>query len=170
MKSKPVYAALELDATARRHLFLTQGPGGQEAARRVLATHPAASFAVLSLDDPTGREAKLDDALADSGMETAFYVAGPEVFLWQTANRLRQAGIENRRIRQQLAGSAARRVYCVHCRAINEQVTATIHCCEVCGLHLTVRDHFSRPLAAYMGVMVDAESPGDVPEPEILYA
>jgi hypothetical protein len=102
-------------------------------------------------------------------MDTAFYIAGPEVFLWQTANRLRQSGIENRRIRQQLSGSAARKVYCVHCRTINEGVTTTIHRCEACGFHLTVRDHFSRPLGAYMGVIVDAESPGDVPAPETLY-
>ena len=96
-------------------------------------------------------------------MDTAFYLAGPEVFLWETANRLRQAGVENRRIKQELAGSAARRVYCVHCRTISEAVTTTIHRCT-CGMSLTVRDHFSRPLSAYMGVVVDAESPGDVPE------
>ena len=170
MKSKPVYAALELDTTAHRHLFLTQGPGGLEAARYALAANPSADAAVLTLDDPAGRETRLSDALAQAGMDTAFYVAGPEAFLWQTVNRLRLSGVENPRIQQELAGSKARRVYCVHCRALNESVTTSIHRCERCGLHLTVRDHFSRPLEAYMGVIVDAESPGDVPEPEILHA
>ena len=170
MKSKPVYSALELDSSARRHLFLTQGQAGLDAARYAMAANPAADAAVLTLDDPAGREPRLCEALAQSGMETAFYLAGPEVFLWQTANRLRQAGVENRRIQQELTGSKARNVYCVHCRTVNEQVTATIPRCAGCGFALTVRDHFSRPLGAYMGVIVDAESPDDVPEAEILYA
>lgn len=155
MKSKPVYAALELDPTARRHLFLTQGPDGRQAVCRALAAAPSAAAAVLN--DPA--DADLGDAITEAGMDTAFYLAGPEVFLWQAANRLRQAGVETRRIRQELAGSAARRVYCVHCRTISESVTTSLHRCAACGLTLTVRDHFSRPLAAYMGVIADAERP-----------
>ena len=158
MKSKPVYAALELDASARRHLFLTQGPSGREAACRALAAHPSAAAVVLTLDDPAENEARLSGALAEAGMDTAFYVAGPEAFLWPTTHRLRRAGVE-RRIRQELAGSAARRVYCVHCRTIGEAVTAPLYRCAGCGLTLTVRDHFSRPLSAYMGVAADAERP-----------
>ena len=154
MKSKPVYATLELDASAHRHLFLTQGPDGHEAACRALAASSSADAVLLTLDS-AGSE--LDNALAESGMDTAFYLAGPEVFLWQAANRLRQAGVENRRIRQELAGSAARRVYCVHCQAIHDLVTTSPHRCAVCGLNLTVRDHFSRALSAYMGVVADAE-------------
>lgn len=153
MKSKPVYAALELDKSAHRHLFLTQGPSGREAACRALAAGPAADAALLI--DPS--EPDLAGVLAEAGMDTAFYLAGPEVFLWQTTHRLRQAGVENRRIKQELAGSAARRVYCVHCCTINELVLATLHRCVLCGLTLTVRDHFSRPLSAYMGVIADAE-------------
>ena len=152
MKSKPVYAALKLDTSARRHLFLTHGPEGRNAACRALAGQPAADARLL-----TDFEPGTDAVLTDAGMDTAFYLAGPEIFLWQTASRLRSAGVENRRIRQELAGSAARRVYCVHCRAINESVTTALHSCTVCGLSLTVRDHFSRPLAAYMGVSADAE-------------
>ena len=157
MKSKPTYAALELDPTARRHLFLTSGPDGRRAACRALADAPAADSALLTLDDPACPE--LGIALAAAGMDTAFYLAGPEVFLWQAASRLRQAGVENRRIRQELAGDNARRVYCVHCRTIHEAVTTSLHRCAVCGLNLTVRDHFSRPLSAYMGVSADAERP-----------
>ncbi len=154
MKSKPTYAALELDPTAHRHLFVTQGPDGRRAACRALADAPAADAALLALDSS---EPDLDGALAEAGMDTAFYLAGPEVFLWQVASRLRQAGVENWRIRQELAGSAARRVYCVHCRTIHEGVTTPLHRCAVCGLTLTVRDHFSRPLSAYMGVSADVE-------------
>lgn len=170
MKSKPVYAALKLDRSARRHLFLTQGQAGLDAARYALATDPTASVALLTLDDPASRETRLSDALSQSGMETAFYIAGPEVFLWQTANRLRQAGVENQRIQQERTEGNVRRVYCVHCRKVSENVASTIHRCAGCGIALTVRDHFSRPLGAYMGVIVDAESPGEVPKPEVLHA
>ncbi len=156
MKSKPVYAALELDGSARRHLVLALGPEGLEAAQRLVTAHPEALAAVLALDDCADWD-PLDQALENAGMDTAFYLAGPEVFLWQAANALRAAGVENSRIRQHLAGSAARRVYCVHCRTLNEQVTAALHCCAGCGLTLTVRDHFSRPLTAYMGVIADPE-------------
>ena len=154
MRSKPVYAALELDASARRHLFLTQGPDGRRAACRAVAADPSASAAVLTFD---GAESDMDDVLAEAGMDTAFYVAGSEVFVWRTTHRLRQAGVEGRRIQQELAGSAARRVYCVHCRTTSEEVTAALYCCTACGLTLTVRDHFSRPLSAYMGVSADAD-------------
>ena len=125
--------------------------------------------------DPTAKrhiyitEGQCENALVNAGMDTAFYIAGSEIFLWETTKRLREAGIENRRIQQQLTGSAARNVYCVHCQTMNKLVITTIHRCNGCGMALTVRDHFSRPLGAYMGVIVDAEVPGEVPEPEILY-
>jgi dimethylamine monooxygenase subunit C len=35
--------------------------------------------------------------------------------------------------------------------------------CAGCARWLLVRDHYSRRLAAYMGVMVDAEAPGALP-------
>ena len=164
MKSKPIYSTLTLDPTARRHLFLTQEQG-KSAAIRALVGSPTVDAVMLNLDSPVS----LADALAKANMDTAFYIAGSEVFLWQVAKTLRLSGIESRRIQQELVGSAARNVYCVHCGTTNEQVTTTIHRCLGCGLALTVRDHFSRPLGAYMGVIVDAESPGAVPEPETLY-
>ena len=146
---------LELDRTARRHLFLTHGQEGRDAAQRTLGASSPAGAALVTLDDPSSREARISEALTEAGMDSAFYIAGPELFLWQTANRLRQAGVENRRIQQEVAGSVARRVYCVICGKMNEQVTTTIHRCHHCGLELTVRDHFSRSLEAYMGVIAD---------------
>jgi len=57
----------------------------------------------------------------------------------------------------------ARRVYCIHCRATTENVRTNIVRCVACDRWLLVRDHYSRRLAAYMGVMVDAEAPGELP-------
>jgi hypothetical protein len=66
-------------------------------------------------------------------------------------------------IRAEQLGSLARRVYCVHCRATTENVRTNIVSCVGCSRWLLVRDHYSRRLAAYMGVMVDAEVPGVLP-------
>lgn len=162
MKSRPVYAGLELDTTARRHLFLTQGQSGLNAAQRLLAAASQTNAALVTLDDPATRETLLFEVLARAGMDTAFYLAGPELFLWQTSNRLRSDGVENRRIRMEIAGSTARRVYCVVCGTMNEGVTTAMHRCESCGLELTVRDHFSRPLEAYMGVIADLDMIADL--------
>ena len=157
MKSKPDYSALALDLSAKRHLFLTQGQAGLEAAQRTLAASCAADACVVALDDAASWEPKICDALSSAGMETAFYLAGPEVFLWQVSNRLRKAGVENRRIQREAAGSLARRVYCVPCGTVNAEVTTPTHRCTGCGIKLLVREHFSRPLAAYMGVIEEAE-------------
>jgi len=61
------------------------------------------------------------------------------------------------------SGTLARRVYCIHCRATTENVRTNIVRCVECERWLLVRDHYSRRLAAYMGVMVDAEAPGELP-------
>lgn len=168
MKSKPVYAPLKLDETARRHLFITQGIG-EMAARRVLTERPYVAAQTVNLEAHWPVTELVQEALVQAGMDTAFYIAGPEVFVWQVTRTLREAGVEMRRIRQQVTGSLARTVYCVHCRAMNDGVTTSIHRCRQCGIALTVRDHFSRPLGAYMGVIAEAEVPGEIPEPEVLY-
>lgn len=155
MKSKPVYAPPVLDTSARRHLFLTQGPEGRDTACRVMSADPEAAVTLAALDHRDAEDAALDEALAQAGMDTAFYVAGPEAFLWRTAARLRRAGVELRRIHLTLSGSAARRVYCVHCGAVMENVIGARQRCATCGLMLTVRDHFSRPMQAYMGVIAE---------------
>ena len=169
MKSKPAYTTQGLDTTVKRHLVISQG-AGIVAAQKALAAAPNMETRLLTLPDDVPLSSAVQTALQSAGMDTAFYVAGPEPFVWQVTQTLRQAGVASERIRQEAAGSLARRVYCVHCREMNSGVTASICRCDRCGTALTVRDHFSRPLSAYMGVSVDAETPGNVPEPETLYA
>jgi hypothetical protein len=41
--------------------------------------------------------------------------------------------------------------------------------CSHCGLNLFVRDHYSRRIAAFQGVCIDAENPGNVPPSTELY-
>jgi predicted RNA-binding Zn-ribbon protein involved in translation (DUF1610 family) len=58
---------------------------------------------------------------------------------------------------------------CVHCKGITEDVETDPFVCGHCGLNLFVRDHYSRRLAAYQGVCIDAEDPGNVPESKGIY-
>lgn len=65
-------------------------------------------------------------------------------------------------------GTFVRRVFCVHCNTYNENVTMRVSKCTGCGINLVVRDHYSRGLAAFMGVKADAEVPGELPPVEEL--
>ena len=79
------------------------------------------------------------------------------------------AGIPYGAVQTEHRGSLARRMQCVHCKGITEDVTTDPFVCSHCGLNLFVRDHYSRRLAAFQGVCIDAEDPGNVPEPVELY-
>ena len=101
--------------------------------------------------------------LAKARMGLRLYVAGPETFLWMVTNLAYGFGVAREQVRRELIGSAARRVYCVHCRTIFDGARTSLEACPGCGRTLLVRDHFSRALGAYMGVQADAEEPGALP-------
>jgi hypothetical protein len=94
------------------------------------------------------------------------YAVGLETFVWDVAKLARAMGLDKDEYHLTHAGSERRRVYCIHCRAFTENVATNIVACSGCGAHLLVRDHFSRRLAAFMGVQVDAETPGELPSVE----
>ena len=73
------------------------------------------------------------------------------------------AGIPHSAVQTEHRGSTVRRVQCVHCKGVTENVTTDPFVCSHCGLNLFVRDHYSRRLAAFQGVNIDAEDPGQVP-------
>ena len=79
-----------------------------------------------------------------------------------------QAGAEHfidpQSIRTEHRGSLMRRVQCVHCKGMIENVTTNPVTCTHCGLLLLVRDHYSRRLAAFQGVCINAEDPDEKPE------
>ena len=101
--------------------------------------------------------------LGQSLMGTRLYVAGPESFIGLAMKIALEFNLNKDEIRAEECGSLARRVYCIHCRATTENVRTNIVRCIDCGRWLLVRDHYSRRLAAYMGVMADAEAPGELP-------
>ena len=101
--------------------------------------------------------------LEKSLMGTRLYVAGPESFIGLVMKIALEFNLNKDEIRAEECGTLARRVYCIHCRATTENVRTNIVRCVGCDRWLLVRDHYSRRLAAYMGVMADAEAPGELP-------
>jgi dimethylamine monooxygenase subunit C len=101
--------------------------------------------------------------LEKSLMGTRLYVAGPESFIGLVMKIALEFNLNKDEIRAEECGTLARRVYCIHCRATTENVRTNIVRCIECDRWLLVRDHYSRRLAAYMGVMADAEAPGELP-------
>jgi predicted RNA-binding Zn-ribbon protein involved in translation (DUF1610 family) len=106
--------------------------------------------------------------LAQATVGLRIYAVGSEAFIWDAYNVAMGAGLDGAEVFTHHAGPFVRRVYCTHCRTMIEDVAVTIIPCPVCGAHLFVRDHFSRRLAAFMGVIVDAEVPGEIPAAEAL--
>jgi DNA-directed RNA polymerase subunit RPC12/RpoP len=107
--------------------------------------------------------ADLDQVLSSCCMGTRLYVAGSESFIGSVGQIAAKYDLAGDEVQREQCGSAARRVYCIHCKASQENVKTNVIRCPGCGRHLLVRDHYSRRLAAYMGVMADAEAPGVLP-------
>jgi hypothetical protein len=191
IKSKPVYAPLRADLGGRYHLMLGMGPGAT-ALLRVLAEIQGSDLPALQktrvllvpdaggtlttvpfdhlglglVSQFAGAASLLEEfrlVLAESLMGTRLYVAGPESFIGLAMKIALEFDLNKDEIRAEEVGTLARRVYCVHCRATTESVRTNIVSCTGCARWLLVRDHYSRRLAAYMGVMVDAEAPGELP-------
>jgi hypothetical protein len=118
---------------------------------------------VTVFDDVRALLGAFRTVLDESLMGTRLYVAGPESFIGRAMQIALQFDLNKDEIRAEELGTLARRVYCVHCRATVEDVRTNIVLCTGCDRWLLVRDHYSRRLAAYMGVMVDAEAPGELP-------
>jgi predicted RNA-binding Zn-ribbon protein involved in translation (DUF1610 family) len=167
VKSRPRYKPFAIDPTGTRHLIVTDQPSLPpeiSGAAELWSVSPG-SFAT-----PTHLFAALSDLLAGQGPGFRLYAIGTEPFIWDAAHIGTEAGLTMGEISLHHAGSLARRVHCIHCKTNIEDVTTNIVTCPNCGANLFVRDHFSRRLRAFMGVQVDAETPGILPPIETLYA
>jgi hypothetical protein len=187
IKSRPVYKPLALDSSGRSHLLLVDGPDIPASAladgfaptdfteRWTIEAHSRA------IPSPVPGEAlhgfrsfphlliALKRRLAHEHMGFRLYAIGTESFLWDVAGSAQAAGMGSEEYRLFATGSAARRLFCVHCRTITEKVTANLATCSGCGAELFVRDHFSKRLNAFMGFQIDAEVPGETIPREELY-
>jgi hypothetical protein len=187
IKSRPIYGPVGLDAAGRRHLLVTDAASvSGDPLRDDLGAFPEVWTVARDGRSPSSafmtREASshvfrstalLFDALrarlARETMGFRLYAVGSETFLGDVAALGASAGLGRSEMTLGHSGSLARRIYCVHCRTITEGVTTNVFTCSGCGASLFVRDHFSARLAAFMGVQVDAEAPGELPPIETLY-
>ncbi len=185
--SRPRYRELVAEDTAGAHLLIVEGdtltPGQMAAlaaafapvAERMetwLVSAPATALApgrVRKLQTVEEAAAALEHMDEGFGIADRLYLQGTEPFMWMLAAAATRAGLSPTQIRMQHAGSLKRRVWCTHCHQTTENVTTNIATCAGCGRELLVRDHFSRRLGAFMGVMVDAEAPGEVPQREEVF-
>lgn len=193
IKSRPVYGTLS-PSQGREHLLVADAEGGEaildlakaapagffDAAeivyvpgrageamsRRLQALRPARWY-----EGPTVAAAlpRLRQTLATARMGLRVYLAGTEGLIGQAMQLALEAGIDHSSIQTEHRGSLARRVQCVHCKGITENVTTQPVTCAHCGLLLLVRDHYSRRIAAFQGVCINAEDRSEQPAVEEIY-
>ena len=147
----------------RALLAPTHSPGPAHDAGSLARLQSLAHAGVGIFDDANAVLRAFRAVLEQSLMGTRLYLAGPESFIGLAMQSALEFNLNRDEIRAEASGTLARRVYCVHCRATTENVRTNIVSCRQCARWLLVRDHYSRRLAAYMGVMVDAEAPGELP-------
>ena len=181
IKSRPIYTGLTIDGNAHRHLFALEGEG-VEALRdqvKIVGSAFLKSSDILCvgrLPEVAGGDMwsaptipvllnRLRINLINAKMGTRLYLSGTEGFIGQTMKVALDQGIDFNSIRTEHRGSMARRVQCVHCKGITDDVKTSPYKCTHCSLSLLVRDHYSRRLAAFQGVCIDAEERGAAPEP-----
>lgn len=181
--SRPRYSPLALDPTGRRHLVVAEGPSvpadAVEGAEIWTVAHDSRPIPGPTSEGGDTRRrvfratahllAMLRHRLAKESLGFRLYAVGSESFLWDVGLLAREFGLGAGEYRPTQAGTLRRRVYCVHCKSMTENVSTSIVACSGCGASLFVRDHFSRRLAAFMGFQIDSEVPGEVPAAEEAY-
>lgn len=188
IRSRPIYGTLE-PRSGPAHLLIADAEGadailnvatpdmmraahiiyvskGADYGERLRALKPAQFYEGPSYAASVSRIRKI---LGDAKMGLQVYLAGTEGLMGQAQLEATQAGIPHTAIQLEHRGSVARRMQCVHCKGITEDVEVDPFVCSHCGLNLYVRDHYSRRIAAYQGVCIDAEDPGNVPTSKGIY-
>lgn len=191
--SRPVYGTLS-PQTGKNHLFVAdaegasaildlakKAPNGFFASTQIMfipetsrsqfqaslrALKPAQFYEGPSIAAALPR---LRQTLANAHMGLRLYLAGTEGLIGQAMQVALEAGIDHSSIQTEHRGSWARRVQCVHCKGVTENVTTQPATCAHCGLLLLVRDHYSRRLAAFQGVCINAEDPSEIPQKEEIF-
>jgi dimethylamine monooxygenase subunit C len=145
---------------AAAHIMYCPGPTGTDLSARLEALGAAQFFRAPTIPAILPRLARV---LTDAHMGTQFYLVGTEGLIGQAEREIMATGFPFAAIQKEHRGSTLRRVQCVHCKGITENVATDPFQCSHCGLNLFVRDHYSRRIAAFQGVNIDAEDPGEVP-------
>lgn len=146
---------------AAAHVMYCPGPDGADQSAKLQGLGAAQNFHAPSIPPLLSRLARV---LSAAHMGTQFYLAGSEGLIGQAEREIMNTGFPHASVQKEQRGSTVRRVQCVHCKGITENVATDPFKCSHCGLSLFVRDHYSRRIAAFQGVNIDAEDPGLVPE------
>ncbi|RJG44114.1 dimethylamine monooxygenase subunit DmmA family protein [Mesorhizobium sp. DCY119] len=191
--SRPVYGTLS-PQQGKHHLFIADAEGAA-AILDMTKTAPAGFFTnahIMFVPGNTGAKyveplkqlqpaqfyegpsiasalPRLRQTLATAHMGLRVYLSGTEGLIGQAMQVALEAGIDHTSIQTEQRGSLARRVQCVHCKGITENVTTQPATCSHCGLLLLVRDHYSRRIAAFQGVCINAEDPTENPPKEEIF-
>ena len=158
IKSRPVYGTLA-PQPGKDHLFVADAEGadaildlaksapegffagaefvyipratGDRYTCSLQALHPARHYEGPSIHAALPR---LRQTLATARMGLRLYLSGTEGLIGQAMQAALEAGIDHRSIQTEHRGSLARRVQCVHCKGITEDVTTQPAPCSHCGL------------------------------------
>ena len=145
---------------AKSHVIYTAGPNGTDEWDRIAGLGLAQAQKAASIPTLLFRLARV---LQDMPMGAQIYLTGSEGLIGQAERDIMALGYPHVDIQTEHRGSTVRRMQCVHCKGITENVKTDPFQCSHCGLHLYVRDHYSRRLAAFQGVSIDAEDKGQIP-------
>ena len=176
--SSPVYTGLQPDSHARAHLILAEGEGA--AAVIDLFNQADAAFAVRAtvlyaganlppqlvslgasiFPDAASLLGESAERMERAVMGTRIYIAGGMSFIGDAVNLAARYGVSLASLMTEQRGGTGRRVQCVHCKSITAHVVTATVTCSACGTQLTVRDHYSHRLRAFMGVSCAAEQAG----------
>lgn len=148
------------DMLARTHIIYMPGPNGTDMSDRLRSLGANIFFRCAGY---ATAQPRLKRIFADAHMGLQIYLTGTEGLMGQAQRDTMEAGLPHSAVQTEFRGSSVRRVQCVHCKGITENVRTDPFQCSHCGLHLFVRDHYSRRYAAFQGVNIDAEDPGEVP-------
>lgn len=191
IRSRPVYGTLSV-TSAPAHLLVADADGGAALLELAGKLSPDALLQTEILYVPGSSDhskalqalrcpgfyrgssiqamlPRLRRSLERMKMGTQIRLAGSETLIGLAMQAAMQAGIDYQAIQTEHRGTLARRMQCVHCKGITENVTTQPAECAHCGLLLLVRDHYSRRIAAFQGVNINAEDPSDVPQKEEVF-
>ncbi|MER8444032.1 hypothetical protein NKH52_12575 [Mesorhizobium sp. M1066] len=190
--SRPVYGTLS-PQPGKHHLFIADAEGALAIAEMAGSAPPGFfdDAEIVFIPGPDGKHTaalealkpaqfhqapsfasllpRLRQTLANAHMGLRLYLSGTEGLIGQAMQVALEAGIDHTSIQTEHRGSLARRMQCVHCKGITENVTTQPATCAHCGLLLLVRDHYSRRIAAFQGVCINAEDRSEIPPMEEIF-
>lgn len=164
------------DLSGRAWTIIAFGPHGADIAQtwidQIASVHGESAVRLHRCDDGTqcddgtasAIEALTAD-LVDARVGWRLMMAGPADACLRLRGAAGALGVADDEMTVASTGDEARTVHCVHCGAVTRaqvQLDQVLPCSS-CARKLLVYHHVSRRAGTYLGFMVDAEQPAEVP-------